>query len=40
MRAVVSRYSKLMPVDCAACRIAPVICDTTLLMESTAIGLP
>jgi hypothetical protein len=24
--AVVSRYSKLMPVDCAAWRIAPVTC--------------
>jgi hypothetical protein len=36
MRAVVSRYSKLTPVECAALLIAPVICDARLLaMEST-----
>jgi hypothetical protein len=28
--AVVSRYSKLMPVDCAAWRIAPVTCGAAL----------
>src|SRR6476659_8666138 len=36
MRAVVSRYSKLTPVECAALLMAPVICDARLLaMEST-----
>jgi hypothetical protein len=28
--AVVSRYSKLIPVDCAAWRIAPVTCGAAL----------
>ena len=38
--AVVSRYSKLIPVDCAAWRIAPVICGAALAVAGlTAIVL-
>jgi hypothetical protein len=29
--AVVSKYSKLIPVDCAAWRIAPVTCGAALV---------